>query len=143
MKVLAVDYGKVRTGLALSDPSGFLASGLETVEERNSDQLVAHIAQCVAKHQVEKIVLGLPKNMDGSIGESAQNVIKLAQQMKDATGLEVVLWDERRTTVSAQVYLNTTNTRGKKRKAVIDTVAATIILQEYLDSQISQRKESL
>lgn len=134
MKILAVDLGRVRTGLAISDQTEFLATPIGTVTERDRDRLVQYVTDAVREHGAEKIVVGLPKNMDGSQGESAQNATAFAEQLKTVTGLPVVLWDERLTTASAIGFLNETNVRGKKRKAVVDTVSAVIILQDYLDS---------
>ena len=125
MRILGVDFGLARTGLAVCDPTGMLASPVGTVHERDEERLLAAVAQAAHEQKAEQLVIGLPRNMDGSCGESARR----------ETGLPVTLWDERMTTVSAIGYLNETNTRGKKRKAVVDTVAATIILQSYLDSR--------
>ena len=134
MRILAVDLGLARTGLAISDESGFLASPVGTIAEKDSDVLCDKIADTVRERQATEIVVGHPRNMDGSCGESAQRAEGFAKALGDKTGLPVHLWDERMTTVSAIGYLNQTDTRGKKRKAVVDTVAATIILQNYLDS---------
>lgn len=124
-----------RTGLAVSDPLEQLASPVGTVEERHPDRLLDKVAEAAREQGAETIVVGHPRNMDGSRGESAQRAEEFARRLEDQTGLPVVLWDERMTTMSAIGYLNETNTRGKKRKAVVDTVAATIILQDYLDSR--------
>lgn len=134
MRILAVDLGLARTGLAISDESGFLASPVGTIAEKDLDVLCDKIADTVRERQATEIVVGHPRNMDGSCCESAQRAEGFAKALGDKTGLPVHLWDERMTTVSAIGYLNQTDTRGKKRKAVVDTVAATIILQNYLDS---------
>ncbi len=134
MRILAVDLGLSRTGLAISDESGFLASPVGTITEKNLEVLSDKIAAVAAERQATAIVVGHPRNMDGSCGESAKRAEEFAGTLKVKTGLPVTLWDERMTTVSAIGYLNQTDTRGKKRKAVVDTVAATIILQNYLDS---------
>ena len=139
MIILAVEYGKVRTGLAVSDPGERLASPVCVIEERNSQRLAEKIAQHARERQAEQIVLGLPRNMDGSEGDSAHNVREFQQLLKDTSGLEVVLRDERGTTITAHGYLNVTNTRGKKRKSMVDSVAAVIILQDYLDYRRNQR----
>lgn len=133
MTILAVDYGKVRSGLAISDPGETLASPVCVIEERDSQRLAVRIAQQAKERGAQQIVLGLPRNMDGTEGKSAQNVRQFQQLLQQAAGLEVVLRDERGTTITAHGYLNVTNTRGKKRKAVVDSVAAVIILQDYLD----------
>lgn len=135
MKILAVDLGLKRTGLAVSDITETLASPVGTITETNLDVLAQRIAATAAEQRAEEIVVGHPRNMDGSRGESAQRAEVFAQTLRELTGLPVRLWDERMTTISATSYLNQTNTRGKKRKAVIDTVAATIILQDYLESR--------
>lgn len=134
MRILAVDLGLARTGLAISDESGFLASPVGTIVEKDLEMLCNKIANTARERQANEIVVGHPRNMDGSCGESAQRAEGFAKALGDKTGLPVHLWDERMTTVSAIGYLNQTDTRGKKRKAVVDTVAATIILQNYLDS---------
>ena len=133
MKILAVDLGKARTGLAICDEREMLASPLKVIAERNQERLVEQVAAEAQENRVKMLVVGLPKNMDGSEGESAQNARAFAQRLEETSGLPVAMRDERGTTVSAHSYLNTTDTRGKKRKAVVDAVAATIILQEFLD----------
>lgn len=132
---MAVDLGLARTGLAISDPSETLASPLGTIPERKEERLLQRVAACAAEQGAQAVVVGYPRNMDGSRGESARRAETFAQSLEEVSGLPVTLWDERLTTVSAAGYLNQTDTRGKKRKAVIDTVAATIILQDYLESR--------
>lgn len=133
MRILAVDLGLARTGLAISDETEFLASPVGTIAERRLDRLCEKIATAAAEQRAAMIVVGHPKNMDGTRGESAQRAEQFAEDIKAATGLPVTLWDERMTTVTAISYLNETDVRGKKRKAVVDTVAATVILQDYLE----------
>ena len=133
MKILAVDLGMVRTGLAISDVTEFLATPIGTVTERHLDRLLERVAALAAEQRAELIVVGHPKNMDGTRGESALRAEGFAEQLKEASGLPVTLWDERMTTVTAHSYLNEADVRGKKRKAVVDTVAATVILQDYLE----------
>ena len=135
MIILAVDLGKARTGLAVCDKTEFLASPLPQISEKNMDVLSDKITDIVKEKSVELIVVGLPKNMDGSEGESAQNAREFADVLSEKTGLSVKMQDERGTTITAHNYLNATNTRGKKRKSVVDSVAATIILQNFLDSR--------
>lgn len=135
MIILAVDLGKARTGLAICDKMEFLASPLPQISEKDSDALAEKITNIVKENKVELLVVGLPKNMDGSEGESAQNARDFAEKLGKLTGLEVRMQDERGTTITAHNYLNATNTRGKKRKSVVDSVAATIILQNFLDSR--------
>ncbi len=135
MKILAVDLGLVRTGLAISDPREMLASPIGTVEERDAERLAQRVAAEAASQQAQLIVVGHPRNMDGTRGESAQRAERFAQRLGELTALPVELWDERMTTVSAIGYLNATDVRGKKRKQVVDTVAATIILQDFMDAR--------
>ena len=132
MRILAVDYGEARTGLACCDAYESIASPVGTVREWNRDACAAKIAAKAAELGTELIVVGLPVNMDGSCGERAKRCEEFAASLRELTGLEVELWDERVTTVQAIGILNETNVRGKKRKAVIDTVAATLILESYL-----------
>ena len=131
---MSVDLGKSRTGIAVCDKTEFLASPYTVIFEKSPNKLPEKVAQAAKEVKAELIVVGLPKNMDGSEGESAQNARDFAKKIQDLTGLETVMQDERGTTITAHNFLNTTNTRGKKRKNVVDEVAATIILQSYLDS---------
>ena len=140
MRILGIDYGDARIGLALSDASATLCGRAWTLTEWNLDRAVDAIADVVRTEGVERIVLGLPKNMDGTAGSRAEECAAAAEQIEKLCGIRTVLWDERCTTISAHTALNYTDTRGKKRKAVVDTVAATIILQDYLDS-LRLRKE--
>ncbi len=132
MIIISVDLGLARTGLAYCDKGELLASPLCVIEERELDVLAEKIAQKVNEVRAELIVVGLPKNMDGSEGESAVRAREFADKLHQLTGLECVMQDERGTTVTATGYLNNTNTRGKKRKKIIDSVAATIILEDYM-----------
>ena len=143
MKILSVDLGKVRTGLAVSDIGEVLASPLCVIAEKNAKILAENIDQVCNDERIAKIVLGLPKNMDGSEGESAQNAKTFGKMLEEKTQLPVILLDERGTTITAHNYLNETNTRGKKRKRVVDAVAATVILQAYLDGQKSERVDQI
>lgn len=131
MLIMSVDLGKARTGIAACD-NGFLAYPVTVIAEKRKDVLLEKVAEAVKK--ADLIVVGLPKNMDGSEGESAQNARAFADSLTDATGIKTVMVDERSTTVMAHGFLNETNTRGKKRKAVVDSVAAVVILQSYIDS---------
>lgn len=135
MKIMAVDLGLVRTGLAISDETELLASPIGTITERDPDKLAHKIADTAREHGARALVVGLPRNMDGSKGESAQRAEDFAEHLHELTDLPVSLWDERLTTMSAIGYLNETNVRGKKRKAIVDTVSATIILEDYLKSR--------
>ena len=135
MIVMSVDLGHVRTGLAISDKSGFLASSLCVIEERNDGRLVEKITAQAKENGAELIVVGLPKNMDGTEGESAQRARELAAKISELSGLPVEMQDERGTTVTAHAYLSAGEVYGKKRKKRVDAVAASIILQDYLDSR--------
>lgn len=133
-RILSVDFGDTRTGLAVSDPSRFLASGIGTVSPGGIEKTAAKVAEIAKEQRANSIVVGLPKNMDGTEGFRAQRCVEFAELLSsllpDAT---VVMMDERLTTVSASRYLNETNTRGARRKGVIDTLSAEIILQNVLD----------
>ena len=139
MKILAVDLGKARTGLAVCDEGEILASPVAVITQYNREKLAQEVAAKARELAVGELVVGLPRNMDGSEGESAQGAREFAAVLGELTGLPVVLRDERLTTVMAHGYLNDTNTRGKKRKAVVDAVAAVVILEEYLSFRRRQR----
>ncbi len=130
---MAVDYGDARTGLASCDAGEMLAVPAGVLHEWDRDKLMRQIIQQAEILGVEEIVVGLPKNMDGSEGERAEKCRDFALHLALHSGIETKLWDERCTTQLAHRTLNATNTRGAKRKAVVDEVAATIILQDYLD----------
>lgn len=133
MVILAVDLGKVRTGLAVCDKNEILASPIGTLTEKNEEILLDKIIDKIIEFKVETVVVGFPKNMDGSIGESALRAQKFAETLQNKANVPVNLWDERKTTVTAHEYLNKTNVRGKKRKSIIDTLSASIILENYLE----------
>ena len=141
MIILAVDLGKARTGLAVCDKSEILASPAGVLEIYDRTKLCARICEVAAERRAERIVVGLPKNMDGSEGESALSAREFADMLREASGLPVFMSDERGTTITAHQYLNITDTRGKKRKAVVDTVAATIILEDYLQYRRNHPEE--
>ncbi len=132
MKIMAVDYGDARTGLALCDRGEMLASPLCVVFEKKPERILEKVADQAKERGAERLVVGLPRNMNGTLGPRAQLCQEFAEKLEERTGMQVVLWDERSTTVAATQILNTTDTRGKKRKNVIDAVAATLILEGYL-----------
>ena len=132
MVIMSVDLGKARTGIAVSDAGEGFAFPKTVINEYNTDRLIEKICDCAGEYGAGMIVVGLPKNMDGSSGERAQECTEIARKIGDKSGIETVLWDERCTTVSAHTYLNMTDTRGKKRKATVDAVAAVIILEDFL-----------
>lgn len=132
MIIMSVDLGKARTGIAVSDKGEGFAFPKTVINEYNTEKLVQKIADWAKELMAEEIVVGLPKNMDGTLGWRAEECSEIAEKIKVATSLPVVMWDERCTTVSAHTALNFTDTRGKKRKEVVDAVAAVIILEDYL-----------
>ena len=133
MVILGIDLGKARTGVAICDKEELLASPLCVIKEPERERLVEKLAVAAKENKAQMLAVGLPRNMDGTEGESAQNAREIGALLAEATGLEVAFQDERGTTITAHGCLNETNTRGKKRKAVVDAVAAVIILQNYLD----------
>ena len=130
---MSVDLGKARTGIAVSDKNESFAFPKQVITEYNEEKLVAKIAAAAKDFGAELIVAGLPKNMDGSEGFRAEECRATAEKIGMATGLEIVMWDERCTTVSAHTVLNMNDTRGKKRKQTVDAVAAVMILEDYLN----------
>lgn len=136
MRILGIDYGDRRTGVAMSDETEFLASALTTVKGADADTVAKTIADLCSEHSVGKIVLGLPKNMDGSSGFRVEHTLNFKAKLEELMpGMEIVLYDERMTTMAAAQFMNITDVRGKKRKDSIDVLAAKIILQDYLDSK--------
>ena len=132
-RIMGIDYGDARVGLAFSDITGFLVGETFTLHEKNFDRVVESLVNYALDKQVSEIVLGYPKNMNGTIGVRGEKSEMLANILKERTSLPVTLWDERSTTVSAHQILNEHNVRGKKRKNTVDAVAASLILQSFLD----------
>ena len=133
-RILGVDFGDTRTGLAVSDTSRFLASGIGYVSPGGIEKTADKVAEVAREQGVVAVVMGLPKNMDGSEGFRAERCRQFASLLGERLGgMPVLMMDERMTTMSASRYLNETNTRGQKRKGVIDTLSAQIILQNALD----------
>lgn len=132
MKIMAIDFGDARTGIAVCDKLEFLASPFCVVEEKNFNECIKKVSGIAVEQKAEEIIVGYPVNMNGTIGERAEKCRLFSEELEKLAGIPVRLWDERSTTVSAHNYLNQTNTRGKKRKAVVDAVAAVIILESYL-----------
>jgi putative Holliday junction resolvase len=139
MRLMGLDVGDRRIGIALSDPLGFTAQGYSTLERKSDDQVLETISRLCDEYEVGKIVVGLPLNMNGSLGPRARLVQEWAEQLGVRSGREVVFWDERLSTVSAQRVLLEADLSRKKRKGLVDKVAAVYILQGYLDRQ-SQNK---
>lgn len=132
MKIMAVDYGDARTGLAVCDRTEFLASPVGVLAEKSFAKVAEKIVYASREYDVGMLVIGLPKNMDGTEGARAQKSRKLADTLRPLLNIPVELWDERQTTISAANILSENGTYGKKRKAVLDAVAATVILENYL-----------
>ncbi len=133
MKIMAVDFGDARTGLAMCDKTEFLASPIGVIHEKRFEHAVEKVAAAAVEHKAEAVIVGLPLNMNGSEGPRAELCREFASQLAEhGVAVPIRMWDERQTTVSAAGYLNQTDTRGKKRKEVIDAVAAVIILDSYL-----------
>ena len=129
---MGIDYGDARTGVAISDLLCSIVGTTAVVPSRNKEKAIADIVRMARENQVGEIVVGLPKNMDGTEGVRAQLCREFAQLLREATGLPVAMWDERRTTVEAHNILSTHNYHGKKRKETVDAVAASLILEGYL-----------
>ena len=135
MKSLGIDFGDSRTGFAVSDELGFGAATLPCLRSGSISKIAAHAAALAEERGAGEIVLGYPKNMDGTPGIRTARTEELAEKIREVSGLPVILWDERLTTVSAHRLMNVTNVRGKKRKAAVDSISAAIILESYLDSK--------
>ena len=132
MRIMAIDYGDARTGIAISDPTGFLAGYTEVIHSRKGEQVCARLAALKEQYQVEELVMGFPRNMDGTEGPRAELYRAFAGQVDEATGLKPVLWDERRTTIEAHDILHASGKKMKTHKKTVDAVAATLILEGYL-----------
>ena len=132
MKIMAVDYGDARTGVAISDLLCSIVGSTTVIHSRNTEKTLQELQRLIAENDVHEIAVGLPKNMDGTEGVRADLCRELAGKLESATGLKVVLWDERRTTVEAHNILSAHNYHGKKRKNTVDAVAASLILEGYL-----------
>lgn len=143
MRILGLDYGSKTVGVAVSDPLGLTAQGVEIIRRKSENkmrQTLARIEELIAQYQVEKIVLGLPKNMNNTLGDRAEKSLELKETLERRTGLAVVMWDERLTTVSANRVLMETGVRRENRKEHVDEIAAIFILQGYLDYLHNQAK---
>ena len=132
MRVMGIDYGDARTGVAFSDLLCSIVGSTTVIHSRNPEKTLDQLCQLIQEHEVTKIVMGLPKNMDGSEGPRAELCRSFAKQLEERCGMEVALWDERRTTVEAHNILSAHNYHGKKRKNTVDAVAASLILEGYL-----------
>lgn len=132
MRILGIDYGDARVGVAVSDPLGLTAQGVGTIKNTGRKFLMSELEKVLTQYKPERIVIGMPKNMDGTQGFRAEATYKFAEDLKEIYHGDIDFFDERLTTVGASVFLNETNTRGKKRKNVIDTVSACLILEGYM-----------
>jgi len=132
MRIMGIDYGDARTGIAISDLLCSIVGTTMVIHSRNSEKTLADIQRIVKENDVGEIVMGLPKNMDGTEGPRAQLCREFAELVEKSTGIKVTMWDERRTTVEAHNILSAHNYHGKKRKNTVDAVAASLILEGYL-----------
>ena len=132
MKIIAVDYGDSRTGLATCDKSEILASPLMIIQEKDFDRCIEKTAEQVKLNRAERVVVGNPINMNGTLGPRSEKCCLFAEKLRELVDVEVVMWDERSSTVSAISIMNENNVRGKKRKETLDAAAAAIILESYL-----------
>ncbi len=133
-RILALDVGRKRIGIAVSDPLGITAQGLKVLERKNWDTDLARLQEIARPYEVQEILVGLPRHMDGRLGEQAEEILALARDLGEALGAKVTTWDERLSTVEAERLLITADLSRARRRRVVDQVAATLILQAYLDS---------
>ena len=132
MRILAIDYGDARTGVAISDQSGSIVGRTEVIHSRRPEKTIDALLSLIEESGAEALVMGFPRNMDGSEGPRAELYREFAKRLSEASGMEVALWDERRTTVEAHNILSESGYHGKKRKNTVDAVAASLILEGYL-----------
>lgn len=132
MRIMAIDYGDAHTGVAISDPTGLMAGVTTVVNSRRPEQVAEEVRRIAAEYGVEELVLGYPKNMDGTLGPRAEKAEVMAALLREVTALPVTLWDERRTTIDAHQILMNNGQNARKRKKTVDAVAAALILEGYL-----------
>ena len=132
MRIMAIDYGDAHTGVAISDLTGLLAGYTATIHTRRQEEVLSKLEELIREYGVEELVLGYPKNMDGTLGPRAEKAQAMEQVLKERFALPVIPWDERRTTIDAHNILQSAGKNAKKRKAVVDSVAAALILEGYL-----------
>ena len=135
VRILALDVGRKRIGVAVSDPLGFTAQGLMVLERRDWDQDIDRLLKIARPYQVQEVLVGLPRHLNGRLGEQAEEIMALAQALGEALQAKVVTWDERLSTVEAERLLIEADMSRRRRRRVVDQVAATLILQAYLDSR--------
>ena len=133
MRIMAIDYGDAHTGIAVSDPTGLLAGFTTTVNAYRPEAVAERIAVLAKEHGAEELVLGHPVNMDGTLGPRSEKARAMKELLEEQTGLPVILWDERRTTIDAHQILFSQGKNGRKRKKLVDAVAASLILENYLN----------
>ena len=134
MKIMAIDYGNARTGVAISDSLGWMTGRTAVIHSWKPEKTAEEVKRLIAESGAERLVMGFPRNMDGSEGPRAALYREFAAYLGEVTGMEVVLWDERRTTVEAHQILSDCNYHGKRRKNTVDAVAASLILEGYLNA---------
>ena len=138
MRIMAIDYGDAHTGIAISDATGFLAGYTTVIDAYRAEVVAERICTLIKEHGVEELVLGYPKNMDGTLGPRAEKAENMKKLLEEMSGMSVRLWDERRTTIDAHQILFNSGKNAKKRKKVVDAVAASLILEGYLTFRKSQ-----
>ena len=141
MRIMAIDYGDAHTGVAISDPTGLLAGTTLTIHSRKGEVVLEELRKLVEQYQVDELVMGFPRNMDGTEGPRAAPYRGFAKQVEEPTGLRPVLWDERRTTIDAHRILFDAGKNARKRKKTVDAVAASLILEGYLTFRKTQTKD--
>ena len=139
MRTLGIDYGTKRFGLALSDPMGIVATGLPTWERKEAEQDLAHLRNTVEAKEVERVVVGLPRHMNGSLGPEAEEVLQFVEDLRREVTVPVITWDERLTSVQADRAMLEGNLTRKKRRQRVDRLAAQLLLQNYLDAQPKEK----
>lgn len=132
MRIMAIDYGDARTGVAISDAMGLLAGFTTVIQSRNSEVVLEELTKLIARHGVEELVMGFPRNMDGTEGPRAELYREFASRLEEKSGMSVHLWDERRTTIEAHQILHAGGRKMKDHRKSVDAVAATLILEGYL-----------
>jgi putative Holliday junction resolvase len=135
MRILGIDYGDSRIGIAVSDPFGWTAQGIQTIDaKKGMEHVIRAIGEYIESYKAEKIVVGFPRNMNGTVGPRGEKTDQFVKIIEDKFGIPVVKWDERLTTVAAQRVMIETNVKKSKKRGIVDTISATYILQGYLDS---------
>ena len=140
MRIMAIDYGDAHTGVALSDPTGLLAGQTTTINSWRQEVVLSQLLELIEKHRPDELVMGFPRNMDGTESLRAPLYRDFAAKLEEASGMKVRLWDERRTTVAAHQLLFNQGKDGRKRKKIVDAAAASLILENYLDFKRMKRE---